>query len=584
MQKEGEIMVTFPLGYHSGFNTGFNIAESTNFATERWVEYGKRAIRCYCRPDNVHISMDCFVKRLQPDRYEAWLKGEDYGRHPEEPTAKPTPAPPPSAEEYLSNPKHKEIPLCLLEPTHNDKKRRHPIHKKNGLNNDDNGEPTDEKKMKLNGSNSSQPVLALKRIDEDVSLGNNSMFVPKLGFSSAAASKLNFTTHPTFGSLPGKYEFGSGLNTNNAWPTTVKTEANVKPVENSVKMTDSAKQNWMNSFLKKPSTTAPTMSSPTTNGHTFHNSPFPKLPSQFNSMKPPSTQFQLRPPSLTATISKLQNSMPMTASSPSSGSSTRPPSSSTCSVNNISVMLPKTNNSQIITSSSPSASRSSSSSSNCYIQSQSLPNQPPILQQQVLSQHQQPPQPQRQSTYPPELQRVLQSTGVMLPSKSDFPSIRPVTTPTVVTSTPRVILNKQILASNMERPILSTMMLIDRSVWHPPYQPPMNHPYLLQQWHLKGSVNVHKGEMYVRIDGPQGAKRSFCLQFRNILGTNKKLYPNGWNIWPPSDEEMDKCEDLSRWTINASVDPYSDIKATVTDPWDKHYMLTIPVKLFDGQR
>ena len=121
-------MITFPLGYHSGFNTGFNIAESTNFATERWVEYGKRATRCYCRPDTVQISMETFVKRLQPDRceisplhepeqthyfqihpstsiprYDKWLAGEDYGRHPEEPNAKATPAPPPSVEEYLQN-------------------------------------------------------------------------------------------------------------------------------------------------------------------------------------------------------------------------------------------------------------------------------------------------------------------------------------------------------------------------------------------------------------------------------------------------------------------------------------------------
>ena len=94
VQSQGEIMVTFPMGYHSGFNTGFNIAESTNFVTERWVEYGKRASRCYCKPDNVQIAMECFVKRVQPERYDAWLRGEDYGRHPIEPNSKPTPAPP----------------------------------------------------------------------------------------------------------------------------------------------------------------------------------------------------------------------------------------------------------------------------------------------------------------------------------------------------------------------------------------------------------------------------------------------------------------------------------------------------------
>lgn len=83
-QNAGEIMITFPFGYHAGFNHGFNCAESTNFALERWIEYGKRALQCQCSKDMVRISMDCFVKRFQPDKYDAWINGTDIGPHPED--------------------------------------------------------------------------------------------------------------------------------------------------------------------------------------------------------------------------------------------------------------------------------------------------------------------------------------------------------------------------------------------------------------------------------------------------------------------------------------------------------------------
>ncbi|OCT84899.1 lysine-specific demethylase 4A [Xenopus laevis] len=76
-QEAGEFMITFPYGYHAGFNHGFNCAESTNFATLRWIEYGKQAVLCSCRKDMVKISMDVFVKKFQPERYKLWKAGKD---------------------------------------------------------------------------------------------------------------------------------------------------------------------------------------------------------------------------------------------------------------------------------------------------------------------------------------------------------------------------------------------------------------------------------------------------------------------------------------------------------------------------
>ncbi|XP_055330868.1 probable lysine-specific demethylase 4A [Paramacrobiotus metropolitanus] len=84
MQHEGEIIITFPFGYHAGFNCGLNVAESTNFATERWIEYGKYASICSCQEDNVKIDMTIFVRKYQPDRLSAWEDGTERGRHPED--------------------------------------------------------------------------------------------------------------------------------------------------------------------------------------------------------------------------------------------------------------------------------------------------------------------------------------------------------------------------------------------------------------------------------------------------------------------------------------------------------------------
>ena len=51
VQHAGEFVITFPRGYHAGFNLGFNCAESVNFALDSWIELGKRAKACECISD-----------------------------------------------------------------------------------------------------------------------------------------------------------------------------------------------------------------------------------------------------------------------------------------------------------------------------------------------------------------------------------------------------------------------------------------------------------------------------------------------------------------------------------------------------
>jgi len=87
VQEQRNMIVVFPHAYHAGFNHGFNMAESANFASRRWVQYGKRFRDCVCRDqDNeVKVRMDPFVRVTQPDRLQAWQTNKDFALHPEDP-------------------------------------------------------------------------------------------------------------------------------------------------------------------------------------------------------------------------------------------------------------------------------------------------------------------------------------------------------------------------------------------------------------------------------------------------------------------------------------------------------------------
>lgn len=61
VQHPNEFVFTFPRGYHSGFNMGFNCAESINFALDSWIDLGRKARYCTCIDDRYvsHRSISC---------------------------------------------------------------------------------------------------------------------------------------------------------------------------------------------------------------------------------------------------------------------------------------------------------------------------------------------------------------------------------------------------------------------------------------------------------------------------------------------------------------------------------------------
>ncbi|GAA5970325.1 hypothetical protein JCM11641_001664 [Rhodosporidiobolus odoratus] len=103
VQLPGEFILTYPKGYHSGFNLGFNCAESINFATERWIELGKDARHCRCIDDAVNIDVTTWL--CEAAKAEALAKGEPWPYDDElefDALSDPDPAPAPQQKKRMA--------------------------------------------------------------------------------------------------------------------------------------------------------------------------------------------------------------------------------------------------------------------------------------------------------------------------------------------------------------------------------------------------------------------------------------------------------------------------------------------------
>ncbi|RAL66317.1 hypothetical protein DID88_005987 [Monilinia fructigena] len=72
VHRPGEFVITFPYGYHSGYNLGYNCAEAVNFGLPSWIEYGKVAKKCDCdqAQDSVWINVRDLERKMNGEETE----------------------------------------------------------------------------------------------------------------------------------------------------------------------------------------------------------------------------------------------------------------------------------------------------------------------------------------------------------------------------------------------------------------------------------------------------------------------------------------------------------------------------------
>ncbi|KIJ42662.1 hypothetical protein M422DRAFT_31236 [Sphaerobolus stellatus SS14] len=110
VQHAGEFVITFPRGYHAGFNLGLNCAESVNFALESWVDIGRKARVCQCAEaeDSVWIDVGKLVgEREERERVAAMPQPQPQRQSMSPSKKRKTPHPDPSTTPSTSTSKSK---------------------------------------------------------------------------------------------------------------------------------------------------------------------------------------------------------------------------------------------------------------------------------------------------------------------------------------------------------------------------------------------------------------------------------------------------------------------------------------------
>lgn len=64
VHRPREFIIVFNGAYHHGFNFGYNIAESVNFATKYWLDFFVKAKECRCISGIVKINHMEFYDNL----------------------------------------------------------------------------------------------------------------------------------------------------------------------------------------------------------------------------------------------------------------------------------------------------------------------------------------------------------------------------------------------------------------------------------------------------------------------------------------------------------------------------------------